>query len=502
MSATLFTDVLVYDGAVTAATDVLVLGRHIAVIGPGARADAPAGARIIEGGHHLLVPGLINAHFHSPANHLKGALPSLPLELFMLYESPAEEVLRPTPREAYLRTMLAALEMLRSGATCVQDDAFLMPSPSQEIIDAVMCAYADCGIRASVALDQPTLPESQKLPFLDRVSDPDFAAMADAPAPATEEELLASYRYFIERWHGAADGRLTAAVSISAPQRVSVEYFRALDALSAEYHIPLFAHLLETKTQRTLATEQPRFGGRSLVDYTASLGLLSERMNVIHAVWVDEADLDLIAACGASVAHNPVSNLRLGSGVMPFRAMRDRGIPIALGVDEAICNDACDMWGVVRMAGLIHNISGLDSTAWPQATEVLDCLWRGGAQALLRGHDLGRVAVGYLADLALLDLHSPAFTPLNDIAGQLVYCENGASVVATMVDGVLVAENGQVTSVDEQSLLAEARALFAARQPALRTARAQADRWLPSYQEIVRAAAATDVGMTRWAGTV
>jgi cytosine/adenosine deaminase-related metal-dependent hydrolase len=247
-----------------------------------------------------------------------------------------------------------------------------------------------------------------------------------------------------------------------------------------------------------LAREQRRFAGRSLVRYTADLGLLTERTNVIHAVWTDEADLDLIAEAGAVIAHNPVSNLRLGSGVMPFRAARDRDIPIGLGVDEAICGDAVDMWAVVRMAGLIHNITGADPSRWPAAGEVLDCLWRGGAAAMLRAGELGEVREGALADLALLDLHSIAFTPLNDVAGQLVYCETGTSVVLTMVDGAVVAEGGRVTSVAEDELLGEVREVFARRKWAIERAHADAARLAPLYQQVVRAAAATDVGMTRW----
>ena len=504
MTATLFRDVLVYDaaapGRAVGPTDVLVNGNLIVAVGP-VEGEAPSGCQVIEGrGHHLLLPGLINAHFHSPANHLKGDLRSLPLELFMLFETPADAP-RPTPRAAYLRTMLAALEMLRTGTTAVQDDAFFMPSPDPEIIDAVLTAYADCGIRASVALDQPELAEADKLPFLADLAPGELRAAIRTPGPLPRAELLELYSYLFTTWHGAAGGRLTAAVSISAPQRVSPEYFAALDELSARHHVPLFAHMLETKQQRVLATAQPRFAGRSLVEYTADLGLLNERTNVIHAVWVDDTDLDLIAEAGAVVAHNPVSNLRLGSGVMPFRAMRDRAIPIALGVDEAICNDAVDMWNVVKTTGLIHNVSGLDSDLWPTADEVLDALWTGGATAMLRTGELGAVAAGRLADLALVDLLSAAFTPLNDIAGQLVYCESGSSVVLTMVDGVIVAEGGVVTSVDEAALLSEARELFAAERPAVRAGRSGAQRLFPTYQQMVRKAAAVDVGMTRWVGT-
>jgi 5-methylthioadenosine/S-adenosylhomocysteine deaminase len=495
----LFRDVLVYrreaPGSVIGPTDVLVQGNRIAAIGAADQAVSTESAeRVVEGhGRHLLVPGLVNAHFHSPANHLKGSLPSLPLELFMLYESPATPALRPTPREAYVRTLLGAIEMLRTGTTTVQDDAFLMPYPEPDIIDAVLTAYADSGLRASVALDQPEVPEGRKLPFHD--PSPALAAELARPAPMPAADLLDRYRYLIDRWHGAADGRLTAAVSVSAPQRVTPEYFAALDELSRRHHLPVFAHMLETKVQRTLAAE--KHGGRSLVRYTADLGLLSERMNVIHAVWTDDDDLALIAAAGATVAHNPVSNLRLGSGVMPFRRVRDHGITVALGVDEAICDDTVNMWGVVKQTGLIHNISGLDSDLWPSAAEVLDCLWAGGAAALLRPDDLGRVEAGRLADLALVDLHRSAFTPLNDVRGQLVYCESGTDVTLTMVDGRIVYEDGRLLTVAEDDLLAEARELFAAKASALASARAEAAVWFPEYQKMVRRAAATDVGMRR-----
>jgi 5-methylthioadenosine/S-adenosylhomocysteine deaminase len=500
---TLFTDVYVWaDGAAHGPTDVLVRAPRIAAVGAQARAAASARARVMGGhGAHLLVPGLINAHFHSPANHLKGAFASLPLEVFMLFESPADPGLRPSPREAYLRTMLGAIEMLGGGTTAVQDDAFLMPGPDPGIVDAVMQAYADSGIRATVALDQPELPETEKLPYLAGLAagGPHEDELR-GPGPVPAAELLAAYERLFARWHGAAGGRLRAAVSISAPQRVSVSYFEALAELSERHDTVLFAHMLETRVQRALAAENPKFAGRSLVRYTADLGLLGPRTNVIHAVWTDDADLDLIAQAGASVAHNPVSNLRLGSGVMPLRRLLDRGIPVGLGVDEAICGDAVDLWSVVRTAGLVHNITDPDPDQWPRATEVLDCLWRGGATAMGMAGDLGTVTAGALADLALVDLRTVAFTPLNDVAGQLVYCENGTSVALTMTDGVVVAEHGRLTQVNQEELLAEARELFAAKRPALDAAYAGARELEPLYREVVRRAAGANVGMNRWVG--
>ena len=238
-------------------------------------APPDAHTRVIDGHFHLAMPGLINAHFHSPVNHMRGCLEGLPLEIFMLYESPALDTLRPSPREAYLRTMLAALEMLRTGVTAVQDDAFLVPGPTPDIIDAVMQAYADAGIRARVALDQQDGPETGKLPFLAEIVPEELRRRMAQPPAYGKDALLRAYAHLFATWHGACGGRLKAAVSCSAPQRVTVDYFEALDDLSRRHDAPFYCHMLETKTQRVLGEE--RFG-KSLVRYTADLGLLSERI--------------------------------------------------------------------------------------------------------------------------------------------------------------------------------------------------------------------------------
>ena len=484
------------EGASTQPADILIDGSVIAAVAPGLHAR-DAEARVIDAAGHLAMPGMINGHFHSPVNHMKGCLDGLPLELFMLYESPSIEGLLPSPREAYVRTMLAAVEMLRHGVTAVQDDAFLVPHPTPPIIDAVMQAYADAGIRARVALDQQDRPDIEKLPFLADILPEALSRRLAEPAPMGSNGLLAAYAHLFETWHGACDGRLQASVSCSAPQRVTDPYFAALDDLSRRHDAPFYCHMLETKTQRVLGQEKY---GHSLVRHVAELGYLTERMNVIHAIWVDAADLDLIADAGAVVAHNPVCNLRLGSGVMPFRAMRDRGIPICLGTDEQAADDSVDLWGAVKMAGLVHNLGDPDYLRWPRAAEVLDCLFRGGARAMRAADRLGAIEPGRQADLVLLDLDTLAFTPLNDVARQLVYVENGSSVRLTMVAGRVVFEGGRVTTVDETALRAEARAIFEARREALREASVAADAWLPGYRAMYLRAMRLDVGMERRLG--
>ena len=503
MTATLFRNasVLALDGdrRFIERADVVVRGSSIVAVGPGAGDGLPPdGTTVIDASGQLVMPGLVNAHFHSPVNHLKGSLDSLPLELFMLYESPALDAAEQAPRAAYIRTLLGAIDMLKLGVTSVQDDAFFVPAPTPAAIDAVLSAYEDCGIRATLALDQPNVAEIEKLPFLGDLVPPSLRARLSAPAPLDAEGLLACYRHLFERWHGAADGRLRAAVSCSAPQRVTPDYFAALDALSAQHDTPFYVHILETRLQRVLG--EVRLGGRSLVRHVHDLGRLNERLNIIHGVWLTDDDLDLVARSGAVIAHNPISNLRLGSGVMPFRRMRERGIPIGLGTDEAIADDAVNMWAVAKMAGLIHNIADPDYERWPRASEIIDCLIAGGARAMRLPDKIGRVAPGYQADLILLDLDTLAFTPLNDLERQLVYCENGSSVRLTMVAGRIVVRDGVVLSVDEAAIKREARDLakaHAANRAAVAEAAAE---WLPYYRDMYLRAVATDVGMNRWVG--
>lgn len=484
--------VLVMDGAGTQldCADVVVEGAIVSAVVAGGQAAPMAGDRVIEADGHLLMPGLVNGHFHSSVNTFKGGLDSLPLEIFMLYESPSDGA--PTdPRAAYVRTMLGALEMIRTGTTAVLDDAFFVPMPSPGEIDAVMQAYADCGLRATVALDQPNVPELDKLPFLDTLLPEPLRRRAMAPAPMDAAGLLECYAHLLQRWHGAEGGRLRAAVSCSAPQRVTLDYIHALDDLSCQHDLPFYCHVLETKLQRVLGEE--RLGGRSLIRYLADIGMLSERMQIIHGIWLDDDDIAMIAAAGAVVAHNPISNLRLGSGVMPFRKLRDAGIPICLGTDEAIADDSVNMWGVTKIAGMIHTLSDADYERWPTAPEVLDCLIVGGARAMRSPVPIGAVAPGYQADLILVDLDSLPFTPLNDLQRQLVYCENGSSVRLTMVAGRILFEGGKVLTIDEAALRAEARDI-ASRAAATRDT---ASEWLPYYRQMYLKAMSRDVGLSR-----
>lgn len=253
-------------------------------------------------------------------------------------------------------------------------------------------------------------------------------------------------------------------------------------------------HVLETKLQRVFGQEVL---GCSLVQHLHGICVLDRRMLVVHAIWVDEADMALLAASGCTVAHNPVCNLRLGSGTMPYAALRRHGVPIALGSDERSADDSTDMWAVLKAAGLMHQVTTPDWTAWPQPPELLHALTRGGARGMGRSGQ-GTLVPGADADLILVDLDTLPFTPLNDLRRQLVYCGRADAVALTMVAGRVVMERGRVLLVDERALRAEVRARqadIAAQVSAIRTAAAELE---PYYDAMYRRAADVDVGFSRW----
>ena len=205
--------------------DIVISGDRIERVGRDAAHGLDArNAQTIDGRGLLAMPGLINGHFHSPGNLMKGAVPNLPLELFMLYEVPPLVDRPVSGRFAYVRTLIGVIEMLKQGVTCVHDDCFFIPVVTDEELDNVMQAYRDRGLRARVTLDQPNVVEYEKYPFLFEMLPAALRNRMRDAAHMTDDELLALYRSHIERWKD--DPRIGPAVSCSAPQRVTPDTCR------------------------------------------------------------------------------------------------------------------------------------------------------------------------------------------------------------------------------------------------------------------------------------
>jgi 5-methylthioadenosine/S-adenosylhomocysteine deaminase len=484
------------DGGMSAPVDIVVESGVIAEVRPSSSGEHP-GRDVIEAAGSLAMPGLVNAHFHSSGTFNRGLVDNLPLELFMLYELPPFDF-GPFPAELYrARALLGAIEMLKTGVTAVLDDPIYSPEPTDEAIDAVMGAYRDCGIRATVGIYLPNTPEHSWFPYIRELLPADVLERLERePVPGTDA-VMAVHERFVERWDGAAGGRLRCALSCSAPQRATDDYMARLHDLAVQRRLPFVLHIYESKVQRVAG--EVLFGG-SLIQRVRDLGVLDERTAIAHAVWVDADDVADIAAAGAVVVHSPSGNLRCGSGIMPWRALLDAGIPVALCTDEATVEDTSSLWNVGRLAALLHKIDHPDFSTWPTAPEILEAMTAAGARAMGLEADLGQIRAGARADIILLDLDGPTYTPFVNLANHLVYGEDGRSVWLVMVDGRVVVRDGRVLTVDEDAVRAEVRELMPGWLRAIEPAEEWAKRLHPAFEEVIRRCAVQDVGVNRWAG--
>jgi len=478
--------------------DILIEGSRIAAIGPDLPAPRAAGFRIVDAAGWLAMPGLVNGHFHSSSVLSKGAYEGAPIEVAMLLMDAVAAPEFATERFCYLRTLLAAMDMVKQGVTAVRDDPWCMPKPTAASMDGIMRAYHDIGMRAEVTLGLGTVREHQTLSFTEAELPADVRAALDRSPMPTIDELMSLYRNVLARWHDSGDGRIRLAVTCSAPQRVTADDLVTLHDFARSHGLSFEAHVLETKAQRVLGK---MLHGTSFVQAMQALGVLDERTVVIHAVWTDEADWRVLAERGYTVAHNPISNLRLGSGVMRFREMADLGIPICLGTDEHDVDESNNLRVVARTAALLAKIAEPNDTRWPPAAAFLRALTNGGARAMGLGDRTGTLAPGREADIVLLDLANLPYLPLRDLRRQLLYGEVGESVRMAIVGGRVVVENGRILTVDERAVREEIATAWPRYLAAYESASAAAAHLVPIHRGLYDRLAAQDVGFTRWLGS-
>jgi cytosine/adenosine deaminase-related metal-dependent hydrolase len=299
------------------------------------------------------------------------------------------------------------------------------------------------------------------------------------------EELLAVVSQCLAKWRGSVGEDLVRmALAPVIPERCSDHFLAACRDFAEHHGVAVHTHLLESKMQ---AVERFHRDGSTTPTALDRLGLLTSRTSLAHAIWVTSGDIDLIAKRCCCVVHNPISNLKLGSGVMRMRNMLERQVRLAIGTDGCASADHQNIFEAIRLAAYLHRPLEADYDAWPTAREVLEAVWDGGAQTMGLTDKLGKIAPGYFADLVLLDLDSEGLTPLNNAANQLVMCEGGRAVRTVIVNGRIIFEGGKMTLVDAVDIRARAResALRLSRnverskiimgvEPALRAARFEA----------------------------
>ena len=424
--------------------DIRVEGALITEVAPNL---APRGGeRVVDATDHIVMPGLISAHTHSGQNLDRGMAPNMPLDLWLIWV--VYGGIRYTPDDTYVLALAGAAEMLRTGCTATLDHPWIPPDDFAGHAEALMQAYADSGIRAGVSpmLQDRDIFESMSFEGLDAPRPQPFGEALD---PA---RLAADMRWMLDRWSGVHP-RLTPIVGVSAPQRCSDELMTELAALANERGTQFHTHVLETRAQ-VFATRQ-RYG-RSVVSFLDDLGLMTPRTSLAHCVWMDSGEFAAMRDTGAVVVHNPISNLRCGSGLLPLGDLLRGGVNVAIGVDGAASNDNQNVFEALKFASLIHTLYG-DHRQWPTPEQVWAGSLHAGATAL--GSAIGEIRPGAVADLVLLDMERHVVADRPSVVASLVYAEHGESVRTVVVGGDVAVEDRRLTGVDGADLTRRSLAL-------------------------------------------
>ena len=410
---------------------VLVRGNVIEAVGPAAQLPATADD-VIDARHHAVIPGLINTHHHM-FQTLTRALPGAQdAELFTWLKTLYPVWSRITPEMIETSTQIAMAELLLSGCTTSSDHLYLFPNGCT--LDHSIEAAQRIGMRFHATRGAMSVGES------DGGLPPD-ALVED------ENAILADTQRVIERWHDAQRYAMTRiGVAPCSPFSVSRDLMRESAKLArsfgAAHGVRLHTHL--TENDNDVAYSKETFG-MTPAEYAEDCGWLGDDVWHAHCVKLDAYGIARFAATGTGVAHCPCSNMRLGSGIAPIGAMRRAGVPVGLGVDGSASNDGSDMLGEARQAMLLARVGhGPDAMS---ARAALQLATRGGARVLGRD-DLGVIAPGMAADLALFRLDDVTFAgALHDPVAALLFCAPRRADV-TIVNGRVIVRDGQLTSVD------------------------------------------------------
>lgn len=399
-----------------------------------------------------VLPGFINAHHHSTGvpNSLQGVDDDF-LELWLF----ANIALR--SQDPTLKTLLSAAALLQSGVTTVLDVASISDSPEASLADLQgrLRAYEQAGLRVALA------PGASYSSFLVHYEDDAFLAslpdslrqrvkalvpLQQSLAPqdylSLISDLVVSYQSHphIKVWFGPP-----------GPQWVSNDLMIKIAETAASLNTGIQTHVMESFYENLMG---PRFYGHSAVAHLNQLGVLSPRFSIAHGVWLTEADIEILAETGASVSHNPSSNLRLRAGIAPLNSLLQSGVTVGLGMDGNTLGDDEDMFAEVRLAARLHRPPQIQKPA-PTFADVFRLATAGGAALLMQQQSLGKLAPGYKADLVLVKgdrITFPWIAPEADPLQVVLMRARAADVDTVFVNGKIVLQGGQPTGFDLQAI--------------------------------------------------
>ena len=398
---------------------VAVEGTTIASVGT----QRPQGEfdRVVNGKGQVLMPGLINCHTHVPMTLMRGYGGGCDLQHWLQeYIFPAEAKL--DERAVAAGTALGLAEMIATGTTCIVDMYMKTGTIAQQVMDAGISANLSCG----------------GLYF----GDPKDFSPDKCSDCRNQEELM-------QQWHGAGEGQILVDASIHGEYTSSAPLWQWTADFAQKNKLGMHVHISETKLEHEQSLQRH---GKTPLAILDQYGVWERGGTAAHCVWVSDEDMDLMARKHVTAVHNPVSNLKLGSGVARVPKMLEVGVNVALGTDGVSSNNNADLFEEIKLAAMLHKGVSRDPMV-VTAHQALEMATVNAARAL--GRNTGVVAPGKVADLILVDFNRPNLVPCHDVEENLVFAARGSDVSMNMARGKIIYEKGEFLTLDLEKIRSE-----------------------------------------------
>lgn len=407
---------------------VIVEQGRISTIEPGSRLSSLGFDNVIDGTGKVLLPGFVQTHIHLCQTLFRGAADDLALIDWLKQRVWPMEAAH-TPETLYASAQLGIAELIKGGTTC----ALTMETVNHT--DVVFQAVEESGFRATVGKC-----------MMDQGSDVPSALNEETHDSITESLKL------LETWHGRADGRIRYCFAPRFAISCTRKLLEQVARLSRQHGVMVHTHASENCDEIALVET---LTGKRNIEYLRDVGLTAPHVLLAHCIWLNDAEMDILAASGTHVAHCPSSNLKLASGFARVPEMIERGISVSLGADGAPCNNRLDIFTEMRTAALIQKVLH-GSRALP-ALAALRMATINGANAMGMGDIIGSIEVGKRADLIFLNLNSLHTMPQPDIISTIVYAAETSNVETVMIDGRIILREGTFLTINESGILSAAQ---------------------------------------------
>ncbi len=389
------------------------------------KSPVPDANKRIDAKGSIVMPGFVNTHTHLPMTLFRGLSDDLPLDLWLTEHIFPAEAKHVQPESVRWGTLLACCEMLLSGTTTCCDGYFLE--------DHVAAAFQESFMRGVLAQGIIDFPAPG-------VPDPD----------GNVDEAIK----FVEKWKQKSP-LIRSSIFCHSPYTCSEKTLKNAKKAALDNDVLFQVHVSETYQERKDCERQH---GISPVQYLDKLGLLDKNTLLVHAVWIDDTDMEVISESGACISHVPESNMKLASGIAPLPNMLKVGITTGIGTDGCASNNTLDLFTTMDICAKIHKVAALDPTA-VDALTVLAMATISGAKSIGLGDITGSLELGKAADIIIIDIRKPHLTPIYSPVSHLVYAAKGSDVTDVLIAGKHVVQNRQITTLNTDEIIEQVNGL-------------------------------------------